>query len=207
MPIVNSFPDYHVTGAVHHYIRIPAYPLNIYYLGTCEVQPDLRIWEYSAEVRNDIAGRMLPGQKTDQGEKADLGMQLSRFSEIAYGWLRLPRGANNGLQVQIGWQGRFGRGSLVFGSKTFELWQVFERSTVAAFRGQQPLGYYWPQVELLQHMPVTLGNQEKQLMLVCEAQGQWIPQASYNSVGANERSWVLYRQDDAMFPAEVLIPQ
>lgn len=211
MAIVNSAPAFHVTGAVHHYIRTPGIPADIYYLGTCEVQPDIRIWEVASEVKNDIAGIILPAQKSDQGKKADLGLQLSRFSESAYATLQTPRGfaadGSNGLAVGIGWDGRFARGSMVFGSKTWELWQVFERSVSGTFRGAQPLGYYWPQVELIQHAPVTLGNREKQLLIVAEAQPLFIAQTNYTTLGTYGRTWTLYRQDDAAFPSEVLIPQ
>lgn len=208
MAIVNSLPKYNLTGAIHHFIRVPLIPLSIYYLGTCEVQPDIRIWELSAGVKNDDAGRILDGQKTDQGRKADIGLQLSYYSELTYTQLKTIRGTANVLQHAAGWEGRFGRGSLIFGSKTFELWQVFERQTEASLRdANQPLGYYWPQVELIQHAPVVLGNQEKQLLLVCEAQPKKMPQASHSAVAAGERTWKLWAEDDASFPAEVLVPQ
>lgn len=203
-----SFPAYNVTGAVHHYIRTPATEGLIYYLGTCEVQPDIQIWELSANAMNDEAGRILPGQKTDQGQKADLALQMSRFSQKAYDILMTPRGINNGLTVDLGHQGRFSRGSLIFGVKTIELWQVFENATNVAFRGpNMPLGYYWPQVEVLNHAPVKLGTQETHLLIVAEAQPWKIPQANSQAVSGNERSWVLYQVDDAAFPADVLIPQ
>lgn len=213
MAIVNSFPAFNLTGAVHHYVRVPNDATNIYYLGACEVQPDVRILELSLEAKSDVTGRLLPGQKTDQGQKAAIGLQLSYYSELAYVRLqtmRLTAGtfASNTLQVAAGWEGRFARGSLIFGSKTFELWQVFERQTDANYRNaNMPLGWYWPQVELILHAPVTLGNQEKQLLLVCEALPAFLPQASYNAVAGNERSKKLYGTADADFPAEVLIPQ
>jgi hypothetical protein len=211
MAIVNSAPAYHVTGAVHHYITVPGTASSTYYLGTCEVQPDIRIWKLSAEAKNDIAGRILPGQKTHQGEKADIGLQLSRYSEAAYEQILLAWGNNtdgsNGLQVRAGHEGRFSRGNLVFGVRTFQMWQVFERSVDSSFRGAQPYGYWWPQVELIQHAPVELGNKEKQLLLVLEAQPYFVPQTSHTVIGTYGRTWKLYSQADADFPAEVLIPQ
>lgn len=210
--IIDSAPKFHVTGAVHHYVRTPTTPSgDIYYLGTCEVQPDIRIWELSAEVKNDTHGVILPAQKTDQGKKADIGLQLTRFSRTAYTAIRTPRGSNvdgsNGLAVSAGWDGRFARGSLVFGSKTFELWQVFERSTSVTYRDSMPYGFYWPQVELIQHAPVKLGNQEEMLLLVLEAQPAFAPQSAYNTVGTFGRTHKLYDQADGAFPAAVLIPQ
>lgn len=211
MAIVNSAPAYHVTGAVHHYVVVPGTPSSTYYLGTCEVQPDIRIWKLSAETRNDVQGIILPGQKTHQGEKADIGLQLSRYSETAYAQIVLAAGSNtdgsNGLQVQAGWEGRYSRGSNVFGVRTFQLWQVFERSLDSGFRGAQPYGYWWPQVELIQHAPVELGNKTKQLLLVLEAQPYFVPQSAYNTIGTYGRTHKLYSQADADFPAEVLIPQ
>lgn len=202
-----SFPGYPVTGAVFHFIRTPGTNPTIYYLGTCEDKPEIMIHEYHRPVMNDEAGKMLPGQKTDQGQRADVGLTLTRYSEQAYFFLRTIRGEGNGLQVADGQAGRFSRGSLIFGSKTFELWQVFENSLNATFRGNQPIGYYWPQAELVDHGPVRLGTQEKVLQLVLDCQPWKVPQASISAVTGFERSWVLYQQDDDAFPSDVLVPQ
>lgn len=201
-----SFPDYHVTGAVFHFIKTPNSG-SIYYLGTCEDKPDIFIHEAHRPVMNDEAGHVLPGQKTDQGQRADIGLTLTKYSELAYAFLQAIRGTANGLQVAVGQAGRFSRGSTVFGSKTFELWQVFENSLNSTYRRSQPLGYYWPQVEVVDHGPVRLGTQEKVLQLVLDAQPWKVPQASPTAVTGYERSWVLYQNDDEAFPAAVLVPQ
>jgi len=202
-----SFPDYRTTGAVHHFVKTPGDPTNTYYLGTCEVQPVVQFYKMRAPVKNDLAGDALPAQKTHQGEMATLGLQFTRWSLDAYDTILNCRGTGNGLNILAGWEGRFSRGSLVFGSDTFQLWQVFDNALNAVFRGDLPLGWYWPQVEIVQHAPVKLGTREYQLLLMLEANPKYVPQASMNQIQANERSWFLYSTQDADFPAAVQVPQ
>lgn len=218
----NSFPAFHVTGSVQCFLRTPATAPDIYFLGTCEVQPDVRITQLRAEVKNSNFGVALPGQKTRQGQKADIVLPLSYFSFVSVNALQTPSGSStsggdaiNTLQVKRGWEGRFSRGALTDGVDTFELWLVFERQTNAnTLNSTMPIGWYFPQVELLLHTPVKCGPQETVMLLQLEARPRRIPQASYSTVGTNERTHQLYVDSlpgdsdvSTYFPAAVLVPQ
>jgi hypothetical protein len=202
-----SFPAFHVTGAVHHYIRYPDTG-PIYYLGTAEVTPKVEHRVFRSDAFNDIGGSAVPMQRTEQGEMAVVGTLMNRFSKTAYDVL-MKLGSSGGA---AGFRNRFSRGSLVFGPGSFELWQVFENATPAANAAGYrvdglELGYYWPQVDLTGHTRDKLGTDVEHLLLVMECFPYWIPQASYNNVSGYERSWELYSRDDTAFPADVMIPQ
>lgn len=204
---VPSFPLFSVTGAVHHYVRVPG-NTSIYYLGTAEVTPRVEHKLFYADSINSIGGNAVPMQRTEQGETATLGLLLNRYSKSAYDAL-LKVGASGG---EAGLRNRFSRGSLAFGPGSFEVWQVFENATPAAqaagYRSVGlELGYYWPQVNLADHNRDMLGTDVEKLLLVLECFPYWVPQASYNSVTGFERSWQLYSKGDAAFPADVLVPQ
>jgi len=210
-----AFPAYHVTGPVHHYVRIPD-PYGqgsqgaILYLGTCEVQPRVQISYAKVPIMNDIAGRTLPAQKKDDGQSATIAALLNRFSQDT---LYEARSAD--LFYGAGRQGRFARGTLMYGVKTFELWQVFENyldvDTRAMFP-DLPIGYYWPQVEwvALEDVP---GNSDQKVLCQWEASALWtgLPDGIGTSatVAAGTREWMLFSQVDdlARFPADVRIPQ
>lgn len=224
--IINSFPAFHLTGAIQCFVRTPASIAassnDTYFLGTCEVQPDVRITQLRAEVKNSNFGIALPGQKTRQGQKADIVLPLSYFSYSALNALLTPSGSStsagdtiNTLQVKRGWEGRFSRGALTDGVDTFELWLVFERQTNANVRNStMPIGWFFPQVEMLVHNPVKCGPQEVVMMLVLEARPKRIAQVSHTAVGTNERTHQLYVDPlpgdsdvSTYFPASVLVPQ
>lgn len=221
--IINSFPAFHVTGAVHAYIRTPGFigsAIDIHFLGSCEVHPDVRITQLRAEVKNSRAGIALPAQKTRQGQKADITLPLSYYSAIALNLATTPHQGPSGftanhLNVRRGWEGRFSRGTLTDGLDTFEMWLVFERQTNAnTLNDTLPIGWYFPQVELLQHAPVKCGPQETVMMVVLEARPRWVAQTAHNEVKPNERTHQLYVDPlpgavDVLtyFPAAVLVPQ
>lgn len=208
---VPSFPDYNVTGAVHHYIQTPE-SSSIIYLGTAEVTPKVTHKPFFKDVMNDLAGKSIPAQKTHDGEIGVIGVLLNRYSKLAYGAL-VDLGAARGIKALAsggGIETRFARGALVFGYETFKLWQVFQNATdtTGTFRqiGME-FGYYWPQVVLAQHDRDTLGTEVEKLMLVMEAYPQFQPYASNTSVGPTGGQWWLYRADDDAFPTDVRVPQ
>lgn len=198
-----SLPAYHVTGAVHHFLRSPASPSNIYYLGTAETTPRVELRPAYRDIMNDIAGRTLPGQRTFDGEAAMIGTVLTRFSKEAYAWI-----LQAGVTIAPGFEGRYSRGSLVFGVKTFELWLVFENYWNPLYRTpNQTPGYYFPQCMLAAHTRDTLGTEGEKLLLAIDAQPYWLPQQSINAVQGNERSWLLHSTAEADFPVGVQVPQ
>jgi hypothetical protein len=200
-----SLPRYHVTGPVHHYVRSPAYPSRIYYLGTAETTPRVELRPSYRDIMNDVAGRTLPGQRTFDGEAAMVGTVLTRFSKEAYAAI-----LSAGVTLAPGQEGRYSRGSLVFGVKTFELWLSFENYWNETYRtaGQTP-GYYFPQAMLAAHTRDTLGTEGEKLLCAFDCQPYWLPQSSLNGVSGTERSWLLYSTDDNTvdFPADVRVPQ
>lgn len=200
-----DFPDFNVTGAVHHYVRVLGG--RIRYLGTAEVTPKVHFDVKWRDAFNDMFGKELPGQRTKQGRMAVIGVLLSRYSKGAWGDILLA-GETAGTQIDYGQESRFSRGALAFGNESFELWQVFENATSAAFRQTgMELGYYWPQVLVGGEDRDTLGTEVEKLLLVLEAYPKFLPQSNPQAVQGNERSHLLFSFNDADFPAEVLVPQ
>jgi len=192
-----AFPGFHVTGPVHHYVA----PFGLgdpLYLGTAEVQPRVQVSNARKQIMNDIAGTSLAAQEKDDGQIAAIGVLLNRFSQTTLFALR-----------PSGFQARFSRGQLVYGYKTFALWMVFENFLDAATRAMYPnlpIGYYWPQVDWVD-IEDAPGNQDQKVMCQWKASNQWTGQASPDVVADGERSWFLYSQNVAYFPASVLVPQ
>jgi hypothetical protein len=208
---VASFPEVHITGPVHHYIQ--AIGGQIYYLGTAEVTPQIQVRRYRSNTMNDVAGKTLPLQKTWDGEAAVVSVLLTNFSKFAEQELQTS-GRTNGVQLteRAGIETRWARGSAVYGKSTFKLWQVYDNffNPFGTSTGLE-IGWYWPQVELLQRDTVKAGSQGEGLLCVFDCTPYRIPQASPTAVNdtLNERGWFLYSQDDNTtdFPASVRVPQ
>lgn len=197
-----AFPAFHVTGAVHHYINWPGSGVSPLYLGTCESTPQVKSPFTSKPVMNDITGPTLPAQKLETGQMAIIASALNRFSKTTWAAMLLRAGPPR--------RGRFDRGLLKYGRSTFQLWQVFENATDASVRSLYPgleMGFYWPQVELVDQNFVRLGNQDQLLVLTLEAQPYFVPQANATVVAPGEREFFLMSLSDGDFPAEVRVPQ
>jgi len=210
-----TFPAFHVTGPVHHYYRRPAryvgdqWANRIYYLGTAVTQPRMAVTHVRRPVMNDIAGPDVPAQKKDGGRLAAISVLLNRFSHWALDDLK-----------PLGQQGRFNRGLLVYGVKTFELWQVYENGVAAlgdaglrALYPDLPLGYYWPQVDWVTNEE-TPGNVDEQVLVQWEASELFTGLPTLvgttpvgNAVPNGAREWLLFSQAVAAFPDEVRVPQ
>lgn len=204
---VPSFPEVHVTGPVHHYIQ--AIGGDIWYLGTAEVTPQMQIRRYRQNAMNDVAGKTLPLQKTWDGEAAVVSVLLTNFSKYAEEELQ-GSGRAGGIHGAVGQETRWARGSLIYGKATFKLWQVYDNffNPFGTSTGLE-IGWYWPQVEMLQRDTVKAGSQSEGLLCVFDCTPYRIPQASPNAVNTaqNERGWFLYSQSATYFPADVQVPQ
>ncbi len=204
---VPSMPEVHVTGPVHHYIqRLGG---EIWYLGTAEVTPQMQVRRYRQNVMNDNAGKTLAYQKTWDGEAAVVSVLLTNFSKYAEAEMQFS-GLEAGVQLGSGEESRWARGSLVYGQSTFTLWQVYDNyfNPNGSSTGLE-IGWYWPQVELLQRDTVKAGTQGEGLLCVFDCTPQRIPQASPSAVDAsrNERGWVLFSHNPPLFPDAVRVPQ
>lgn len=194
-------PAFHITGAVHHYVQYVGIPTPIY-LGTCESTPAINFQELTKDVKNDVFGPLLPGQRVEGGEMATISAALNRFS----------KGTLQAMLAVIGpaRRTRYSRGQYVFGRNTFQLWQVFENYWDSSIRALYPNlepGYYWPQVQLVQKQLPRMGNQDQLYVLNAEAHPYWTPQADATTVAAGEREFRLYSVTAADFPAAVQVPQ
>ncbi len=199
---IPSFPAIHVTGPVHTYCQTLNEGANdIIYLGTAKVTPQLQLRRYTNKTMNDRAGRTLPLQKHKDGEAATVAMLLTYFSKDGQAAI-LRSGVAAGLQVVEGQETRWSRGAAVYGQDTFKMWNIFENFDNP--NGNSPgleIGYFWPQVELLQHDDIELGAQGQGLLLVFDCTPYLIPQASNSQITGNERGWYLYSGDsNALFP-------
>jgi hypothetical protein len=219
----DSYPQFHVTGPVHHFVRTGAFGTTgsdtsatpsskpIWYLGTCETTPILRINRYSRPIFNDIGGRSVPMQETHDGHDADIGLLLTRFSQKAYQILQAypATGTNTAVtdpEFQPGVETLLSRGALVYGPRTFELWQFFSYYGSAAqqLNSNMPIGYYWPQVKLGQHALEAAGSEGEKLLLTCKGTPRWVTPAATGTTGVTGAGgrFVLYSQSPSDFPAE-----
>lgn len=207
-----SFPDVHVTGAVHHYVRRPGPNEIIHYLGTAEITPMVQEAAHGQDVMNDIAGKTLPFQRTDDGSDAIVAAMLNYFSKTAWAVVKTS-GFRAGRHLSPGTESRWARGGLKFGVTTVEVWQVFENyfnpNTFGGASAGLEIGYYWPQCELWKADVPKMGTQAQSQLVVFQARPLFIPQASALAVNAanNERGKVLYSSDPSNFPADVRVPQ
>lgn len=206
-----SYPEFWVTGPIHHYVRVKG-DTDIWYLGTAEVTPQCQWKQYKQTAYNDIAGKTLGGQYTYDGQAAMVSVTFSRWSRRAWEKILL-RGANRGLTFTYGAETRWSRGALMLGNMDFELWQVYENSLNPYGPNRTlygvELGRYWPQVLLENEDQIKAGTQVETPVFVFDCQPKRVPQASLNQINAeaNERGWVLVSLNDEDFPAAVLVPQ
>lgn len=161
-------------------------------------------------MKNTIASNTLPFQRTSDGEASTISVLLTRFSQSAYNATLLSDSTGFNLIPSPGQETRWNRGSLIFGQKSFQVWQVFDSFFAPAgvdVGNNLPIGYYWPQVEILDHDIVAAGTLDEKLMLVFDATPQWQPYGVSTTWVAGEGGWVLYTQDPAAFPSAVQVPQ
>ena len=210
MPVA-TFPEFHVTGAIHHWVRVKGSSAYLY-LGTAEVTPQLQLRRYYQDAPNDEAGKTLPGQRTRDGQAATIAVSFTRWSKNTWDALLLS-GSAAGLDFDMGQESRWSRGGLVFGQDDVELWQGYENSLNPNGPNRAiysiELGRYWPRVMIEEDNQPQAGTQVERKLLIFNCQPFRVPQSSISNVNAstNERGWVLFRLDDGAFPADVLIPQ
>jgi hypothetical protein len=203
----NSFPSVNVTGPVHHYIQAPGQnSANIYYAGTAESTPQMQMRIYKKDVKNTIAAGTLPFQRTSDGEAATVSVLLNRFSQLALHIALLSDSTGGDLIPAVGSETRWNRGSLIFGQKTFQLWQVFDSffAPGGVDVGENlPIGFYWPQVEILDHDTVAAGTMDEKILCVFDCTPFWTPYGVSTTLPGGPGGWMLYSQDQAYFPAAV----
>jgi len=205
---VQSFPSFHVTGPIHHFVR-PGRSSTIYYLGTAEMSPQMSHQRLKNDIFNAIGGRKVPMNRNEQGEIVSLAVLLNRYSKTA---MDASRNAGlvgpDGHVLEDGWRSRWSRGSLVFGQTTLEMWQVFENyfSTNFATPGLE-IGRYYPVWDIDKMDIVEADTVDEKLLFVGTAFPLWTGQQSINTVGSLDRSWKCFSTNPTDFPSDVRVPQ
>lgn len=81
---------------------------DIFYLGTCEVAPKIRISPQWEKVMNDIGGAILPIDYTYQGEDGEIAGTLTMWNEDVYYNIQSKpaevRGVNSAGEIGTMWQ-------------------------------------------------------------------------------------------------------
>jgi hypothetical protein len=215
MAVETSNPAIHVTGPIHHFIRTPAHnrysgstTTKIYYLGTCETQPQTKIARMTEDVFNDIGGRKIPFQQLFQGEIGVVGTLLTRFSKLAYSELRKAGGVDGAgtgaAGAGVGYESKYSRGGLIFGQYSVEMWQLYEYGAASNpnLTTGMPVGRYWPNATLGAHELVDSGTGTEKLLLVMNCYPLWL---GTGGVGDKNRAFSLYSEASADFPADVVV--
>ncbi len=97
----------HVTGPNFVFLNFPTLSSTVFFLGTCQVAPRMRINRAYKPVMNDLGGQLLPFERISQGQEGQLIMQLNRFDQAVYAKLAdtprfnavLPRGSDGFLDI------------------------------------------------------------------------------------------------------------
>ena len=161
----------HTTGPIFHYIEW--YQGNWAFLGTSETSPEIQFRPRTLEVRNDLAGRSLPFQRTWDGQDAIVKTVLTYFD-------------NNVLSALLKqFDDRLARGSLFIGVQTYRL--ILQHSfagTQVATPGMRA-GWRFHAAWLAAYSPTPAGAQAQMVGLVFQCDNLWDP---------GSRSFILYDQ-------------
>lgn len=219
MPVETSLPSMHVTGPVHIFARTPAHvwyspaeTAKIWYVGTCETQPQVKHAKMRLDVFNDLGGRKVPFQQLEQGEIGLLGFLMTRFSQTGYNAIRKAGGldgnttdAGNGP----GYESSFARGAFSLGRVSVELWLLYQFGFGADIPGVAgpattpglPRGRYYPTAMLGAHEIADSGTAAEKLLMTFNALPLWLGTAPS---GSKKRGFVLYSEAEADFPSEIV---
>jgi hypothetical protein len=222
MAVQTSNPAIHVTGPVHLFVETPAHAFyspsetaKIWYLGTCETQPQVKHQRMRLDVFNDIGGRKVPFQQIEQGEIGLLGFMLTRFSYTAYQAIQKSGGLDgNGTTAGMGAgkESNLGRGALSLGRTSMRIWMLYQfgfgadTPTVAgpATTAGLPRGRHYYSALLSAHEIADSGTAAEKLLLVFNALPIWLGTAG-GSAGSPERNgFKLYSEAEADFPADIV---
>lgn len=77
-----TFPDIHLTGAVHHWVQAH-WMTEPYYLGTAEISPQVQMRQYYSESHAASAGSILAYQRIYEGQAATVTVIFTRWSKFA----------------------------------------------------------------------------------------------------------------------------
>lgn len=219
MAVEASLPSIHVTGPVHIFARTPAHAFytpaetaKIWYLGTCETQPQVKHAKMKLDVFNDIGGRKVPFQQIEQGEIGLLGFLLTRFSKSAYLAIRRAGGIDGtGADVGagVGYESSFGRGAFTLSRTSVELWLLYQFGFGADTPGLAgpattdglARGRYYPTAVLGAHEIADSGSAAEKLLLTFNALPLWLGDAA---LGDKHRGFALYSEDEADFPSDIV---
>lgn len=202
----DSAPGFRVTGPVHIWTRTytvygattTSSPGGLYYLGTCEIQPQAKVTRTSIPVKNDLGGKLLPSQTVYQGQMAQIALALSRWSLDGLNALK----ATGLLGIQGGIDRNLAIGSLEFYQHTFELWfthHFYNWTTPATGANAITPGRYWRNCKLVDEEDKDYGSTAWNKLLKIEA---------YTGPICTTGVWsrVLYSEDPADFPTDVRTP-
>lgn len=203
-----AMPDIHVTGAIHHWIQTRDIQVP-WYLGTAEITPQIQLRQYYTDKIVPVAGGTLPYQRTYDGEAATVSVLLTRWSKTTELYLR-EAGTAAKVMDGPGEGTRWSRGSLAYGSKDMQLWQIFEFGRTGAETVASPnleIGWYWPAVTLDLFSIVSAGTQAERALVVFDCHAKYHTAATLRTPTGSERGWTLYSHAADKFPDSVKVPQ
>lgn len=196
-----------VTGPVHHFVQVNTVFSDtttssggggIFYLGTAEVQPQIKVTKVSIPVKNDLMGRVLPMQNSYQGQYGTIGVALNRFSVDAINAIK-SMGAY-GIKLGVDYYASIGM--LEFSQLTFKLWQVngnYNFTTPVTGVNAITPGRYWPNVRLTEESDPKIGTIDWTKLLVMEA-------FKLPTCASGVWTGTLYSEDASDFPTDVKTP-
>lgn len=161
------------------------------YIGTCKEAPEVEVRPGFIDIKNDLSGRLVPGQKVYDGEQHLIYLTaVNRFDWAGYKFMSRAEVAL-GAGPAVSTDGPLSRGSLVLGASDFEFVLRYSFGGTAAASDQMPVGRRYYSCILLGARESTVGSRIMEVSMVLEANGLFVPA---------DRSFKLYteRQDQVL---------
>lgn len=157
------------TGTIEHFIKLSNGTIS--YLGSASLAPEIETRPAFIDIKNDLAGRLLPIDKLYDGEQHIINTTLNRFDWATYKSLSpsvvVPGGAGPGVLVD----GKLNRGTLTFNSTSFQLILVYTFGGTVVAPATLPVGRVYNCCTLVGAKESTVGTRIMEVSLAIEANG------------------------------------
>lgn len=159
-------------GPINIFVRFRAspgvYESSTHYLGTCIQAPEPEADYFNLPVYNDLAGRSVPFQIVQDGEKHTIILIMNRFDLLV---ARRIRNLKSGGPLPVGTESGLARGTLVIGLQDFELNLVNSYAGTPAAGttpADLPPGRRYYSANLLKYKESTIGSRVLEVALAVE---------------------------------------
>lgn len=174
----------HTTGPIHLFVRFRG-ASTVFYLGTCEVAPEVTADPSYLPVMNDLRGRSKPHDKIYDGESHFVFATINRFDYPI--WKRCREAiSHDATLAALGFDGRVENGRLVAGVGDFELILLYDHHGTGAATVDLPQGRIYRSVVVGGYKESTQGTRVQTIAARFDCEGLY---------DAANRQYLLYSED------------